>query len=74
MKEKTAEDMVLEIKDKSELMIDLAYSCLLYDNKVIAKEVYDLENLIDNLYQNIQKNALYEVQKGSLLQMMHLHL
>lgn len=66
MKEKTAEDMVLEIKDKSELMIDLAYSSLLYDNKVIAKEVYDLENLIDNLYQNIQKNALHEVQKGKL--------
>lgn len=66
MKEKTAEDMVLEIKDKSELMIDLAYSSLLYDNKVIAKEVYDLENLIDNLYQDIQKNALHEVQKGKL--------
>lgn len=66
MKEKTAEDMVLEIKDKSELMIDLAYSSLLYDNKVIAKEVYDLENLIDNLYQDIQKNALREVQKGKL--------
>jgi len=66
LKEKTAEDMVLEIKDKSELMIDLAYSSLLYDNKVIAKEVYDLENLIDNLYQDIQKNALREVQKGKL--------
>ena len=66
MKEKTAEDMVLEIKDKSELMIDLAYSSLLYDNKIIAKEVYDLENLVDNLYQDIRKNALYEVQKGKL--------
>jgi len=66
LKEKTAEDMVLEIKDKSELMIDLAYSSLLYDNKIIAKEVYDLENLIDNLYQDIQKNALHEVQKGKL--------
>ena len=58
--------MVLEIKDKSELMIDLAYSSLLYDNKIIAKEVYDLEDLIDNLYQNIRKNALHEVQKGKL--------
>ncbi len=66
MKEKTAEDMVLEIKDKSELMIDLAYSSLLYNNKIIAKEVYDLEDLIDNLYQNIRKNALREVQKGKL--------
>lgn len=66
MKEKTSEEMVLEIKDKSELMIDLAYSSLLYDNKIIAKEVYDLEDLIDNLYQNIRKNALHEVQKGKL--------
>jgi len=66
LKEKTAEEMVLEIKDKSELMIDLAYSSLLYDNKTIAKEVYDLENLIDSLYQKLQKNSLEEVQKGKL--------
>ena len=66
MKEKTAEEMVLEIKDKSELMVDLAYSSLLYDNKTIAKEVYDLENLIDSLYQKLQRNSLEEVQKGKL--------
>lgn len=66
MKEKTAEDIVLEIKDKSELMVDLAYSSLLYDNKTIAKEVYDLENLIDSLYQNLQRNSLQDVQKGKL--------
>ncbi|UCH72327.1 MAG: potassium channel protein [Thermoplasmatales archaeon] len=66
MKNKTSEDMVLEIKDKSELMVDLAYSSLIYDNKIIAKEVYDLENLIDSLYQNLQKNSLREVQKGKL--------
>ena len=63
---KSLEDMVLEIKDKSELMIDLAYSSILYDNRTIAKEVYDLENLIDELYQNIQKNSLEAVQKGKL--------
>jgi uncharacterized protein with PhoU and TrkA domain len=63
---KTAEDIVLEIKDKSELMVDLAYSSLLYDNKTIAKEVYDLENLIDMLYQNLQKDSLKNVQKGKL--------
>jgi len=63
---KTAEDTVLEIKDKSELMVDLAYSSLLYDNKTIAKEVYDLENLIDTLYQNLQRGFLEDVQKGKL--------
>ena len=66
MKEKTAEDIVLEIKDKSELMIDLAYSSLLYDNKTIAKEVYDLEDLIDKLYQNIQRITLEQVKNKKL--------
>ena len=64
MKEKTSEDMVLEIKDKSELMVDLAYSSLIYNNKIIAKEVYDLENLIDNLLRKIQKNTLDDVKAG----------
>jgi uncharacterized protein with PhoU and TrkA domain len=66
MKKKTSEDIVLEIKDKSELMVDLAYSSLIYNNKTIAKEVYDLEDLIDKLYVKIQKDSLEEVQKGNL--------
>ena len=66
MKGKTVEDIVLEIKDKSELMVDLAYSSLLYDNRTIAEEVYDLENLIDNLYQNLQKGSLNDVKNGKL--------
>jgi len=66
MKKKTSEDIVLEIKDKSELMVDLAYSSLLYDNKTIAKEVYNLEDLIDSLFQKIQKKSLRDVQKGKL--------
>ena len=66
MKKKSSEDIVLEIKDKSELMVDLAYSSLLYDNKIIAKEVYDLENLIDSLFQKIQKDSLERVKNGKL--------
>lgn len=64
MKEKTAENIVLEIKDKSELMVDLAYSSILYDNKVIAKEVYELENLIDSHYRTLQRKALEDVKNG----------
>jgi uncharacterized protein with PhoU and TrkA domain len=64
MKEQTAEDLVLDIKDKSELMVDLAYSSLLYDNKTIAEEVYDLENVVDDLYQKLQKKSLEDVKKG----------
>ena len=66
MKKNTVEDIVLEIKDKSELMVDLAYSSLIYDNKTIAKEVYDLEDLIDNLYQTIQKKTLEGVKNKDL--------
>ena len=66
MKKKSTEDIVLEIKDRSELMVDLAYSSLLYDNKTIAKEVYDLEDLIDNLFQMIQKDTLEGVKNGKL--------
>ena len=66
MKTKSAEDIVLEIKDKSELMVDLAYSSILYDNKIIAKEVYDLEDLVDSLYKDIQKKTLENVSKKKL--------
>jgi uncharacterized protein with PhoU and TrkA domain len=66
MKKKSPEDVVLEIKDKSELMVDLAYSSLIYDNKIIAKEVYDLETLIDSLFHKIQKDSLEGVKKGKL--------
>jgi uncharacterized protein with PhoU and TrkA domain len=64
MKKKNAEDIVLEIKDKSELMVDLAYSSLIYNNKIIAEEVYELENLIDRLYHSLQRIALEDIKNG----------
>jgi len=67
MKKDKAENLVFEIKDKSELMIDLAYSSLIYDNRIIAEEVYDLENLIDELYQDLQRETLEEVKNRKLL-------
>ena len=66
MTEKTVEDIVLEIKDKSELMIDLAYSSLIYDNTTIAKEVYDLEDMIDGLYKSLQRQTLEQVKNKKL--------
>ncbi len=66
MKKKSAEELVLEIKDKSELMVDLAYSCLLYGNQRIAKEVYDLEDLIDDLYHLVQQKAVSSAAEGEL--------
>jgi uncharacterized protein with PhoU and TrkA domain len=51
------EEKFQELKDTSELMIDLAYSALLYDNKEIAKEVMLLEDVVDKLNYNIQRAA-----------------
>ncbi|MCX6650325.1 MAG: potassium channel protein [Methanomassiliicoccales archaeon] len=52
------EDMLLELKDTSELMIDLAYSSLLYNNKEIAEEVVLMEEMLDELANNIQRQAI----------------
>ena len=63
---KSAEEVIRDIKDKSELMIDLAYSSLLYDNRTIAQEVYALENQVDSLYHDLQKIAFEQVKQDKL--------
>lgn len=62
IEETNLEDLILEVKDKSELMIDLAYSSLIYDNRVIANEVYDLEEYIDSLHQTIYRIILNKLR------------
>jgi uncharacterized protein with PhoU and TrkA domain len=57
------ENKILRMKDTSELMMDLAYTALLYNNKQIAKEVYHLENIVDDLYQEIQNSAVSKIAK-----------
>lgn len=57
------EKQILKMKDTSELMVDLAYSALLYNNKEIAEEVYNLEDRIDELYNTIQKSAVRKTAK-----------
>jgi uncharacterized protein with PhoU and TrkA domain len=59
----TLEKKLLDMKDTSELMMDLAYSALLYNNKKIAQEVYHLENLIDRMYEDIQNLAVRDTAK-----------
>ncbi len=50
--------MLIEMKNISELMIDLAYSSLIYNNKEIAEEVKYLEEKIDETYYRIQEEAV----------------
>jgi uncharacterized protein with PhoU and TrkA domain len=45
------------------LPIHLSY-IVLYDNKIIAEEVYDLENMVDALYNKLQKKSLEDVKTG----------
>ncbi|HUL39700.1 MAG TPA: TrkA C-terminal domain-containing protein [Methanomassiliicoccales archaeon] len=52
------EQKLLEVKDTSELMVDLAYSSLLYNNREIAQEVMELEEYTDELTSSIQKEAI----------------
>ena len=42
-------DVLIEMKDISELMVDLSYSAILFDSKDIAVEVVDLEESMNKL-------------------------
>lgn len=52
------EQMLLEVKDTSELMVDLAYSSLLYNNRDIAGEVLSLKEYVDELNATVQQEAI----------------
>ncbi len=61
--EKRPEDMNLkeifvEMKDISELMVDLAYSSVLFDSEAMADEVYALEETMDELNHQLTIRAL----------------
>lgn len=49
------EDILVEMKDNSELMVDLAYSALLYNNREIAEEIAELEETIDMMNRALQR-------------------
>jgi Uncharacterized conserved protein len=48
------EEMLLELKDTSEFMVDLAYSSLIYNNKEIAEEVIFLAETMEGLSERTQ--------------------
>jgi len=51
-------ELLVEIKDISELMIDLAYSAALYHSHPIAEEVLELEKRVDTLAYLLDMNAM----------------
>lgn len=56
--EKGIKDLLIEMKDLSELSVDLAYSALLYNSKDIAKEVIALEEQVDDLKMQVEARCM----------------
>jgi uncharacterized protein with PhoU and TrkA domain len=55
-------NLLVEIKDLSELMIDLAYSAALFDSKALAEEVLKLEERVDTLSYILGMNIMIAVR------------
>ncbi len=51
-------DLLIEMKDLSELMIDLAYSAALFNNRLLAEEVIELEKRVDTLAYLLDMSAM----------------
>jgi len=51
-------DLITEMKDLSELMIDLAYSAALFNSRALAEEVIELERRVDTLAYLLDMSAM----------------
>jgi len=51
-------DLLIEMKDASELMIDLAYSAALFNSQALAEEVIELEGRVDSLAYLLNMSAM----------------
>jgi len=51
-------DLLVEMKDLSELMIDLAYSAALFNSRPLAEEVIEMERRVDNLAYQLDMSAM----------------
>ena len=54
----TIKNLLIEMKDMSELMIDLAYSAVLFNSKDAAEEVLKLEDKVNSMNYEIKKQSL----------------
>jgi len=58
-------DLLVEMKDISELMIDLAYSAALFHSRELAQEVLELEKRVDTLAYILEMNAMLAARDAS---------
>ncbi|MBP1909165.1 potassium channel family protein [Methanolobus bombayensis] len=56
-------DLLTEMKDTSELMVDLAYSSMVYDDEDIAEEVIRLEERMDTLDYHMKIAAMLSTRR-----------
>lgn len=56
--EMNLKEIFVEMKNISELMVDLAYSSVLFDSEAMADEVYSLEETMDDLNHQLMIRAL----------------
>jgi len=54
------EELFIELKNTSELMVDLSYTALIYHDEEMAEEISELEEMIDSLNKRIQRKAVYQ--------------
>lgn len=56
-------DLLTEMKDTSELMVDLAYSAMIFDDEDIAEEVLHLEEKMDTLDYHMKMTAMLSTRR-----------
>lgn len=56
-------DLLIEMKDTSELMVDLAYSAMVYGDEDIAQEVHNLEERMDTYFYHMNMAAMLSTRK-----------
>ncbi|MDK2892359.1 potassium channel family protein [Methanohalophilus sp.] len=56
-------DLLIEMKNTSELMVDLAYSAMVYDDEDIAHEVNNLEERMDTYFYQMNMAAILSTRK-----------
>lgn len=54
VRERNVKEILVEMKDKAELIIDLAYSAILYDNEELADDVFELEEDLNTLKYEVE--------------------
>lgn len=62
-KPRNLKELLVEMKDTSELMVDLAYSAMIYDDEDIAEEVMHLEENMDMLDYQIKMGAILSTRR-----------